>query len=230
MRIAISQSNYIPWKGYFDLIASVDLFVLYDEVQFTKRDWRNRNLIKGPDGPQWLTVPILSRGRYTQKISEVELAATNWREKHWAALRSNYARAPHFKDFGPAVENAYATGAETHLSELNANFVSLICGQLGIKTPMRQSSEFTLAHERSERLLNICLEAGATTYVSGPAAKAYLDEQLFERHGVAVEWFDYSGYEEYPQLWGAFDHHVSALDLLFNCGPEAPLKMKFVSK
>ena len=230
MRIAISQSNYIPWKGYFDLIASVDLFVLFDEVQFTKRDWRNRNLIKGPKGPIWLTVPILTRGRYTQKISEVELAATNWREKHWSSLRANYTRAPHFRSVAPAFEAAYNTGTESRLSELNAAFITLIFDKLGIETPIRQSSEFPLATERSQRLLNICLDAGAKTYVSGPAAKAYLDQQLFETHGVSVEWFDYSGYEEYPQLWGSFDHHVSTLDLLFNCGQDAPSKMKCVRK
>lgn len=221
-RIAIVQSNYIPWKGYFDLIDTVDEFVLYDDMQYTRRDWRNRNQIKTPQGVQWLTVPVKVKGKYLQTIRETELDGRDWAVQHWKALRQNYAKAPHFGSYAPALEALYLDREYTHLSELNLTLLEWVNARLGIETRLTSSADYHLEGDRSEKLLNICLQAGASEYLSGPAAREYLDESVFARANVAVRWFEYPAYPEYLQLWGAFTHGVSVLDLLFNCGPEAP--------
>jgi hypothetical protein len=226
MKIAISQSNYVPWKGYFDLINSVDEFVLYDEAQFTRRDWRNRNTIKTPTGLSWLTIPVETKGKFLQKISETRVSEPDWPRRHWARIAGSYVKAPHFGEFGLRLEALYQGPGEEMLSCTNSRFLSAVMGMLGIRTPLRQSSEFTLEGDRSERLLGICRQAGADTYLSGPAARDYLDVGLFERAGVRVEWMDYSGYPPYRQLHGDFQHGVSVIDLLLNEGSNAPRFMK----
>lgn len=220
-RVAIVQSNYIPWKGYFDLIASVDEFVLYDDVQYTRRDWRNRNRIKTPDGLQWLTVPVQAKGRYEQRIRDTLIDGSAWAERHWKALTLNYRRAPAFEAVAAWLEPLYRQ-RWTHLSALNRSLIEAVCARLGITTRLGDSGDFVLQGERSERLASICAQAGARVYVSGPSARDYLDDGAFARQGIAVEWFHYGPYREYPQPWGAFEHHVSVLDLLFNAGAEAP--------
>jgi hypothetical protein len=227
-KVAILQSNYIPWKGYFDLIASVDEFVLYDDMQYTRRDWRNRNQIKTPQGVQWLTVPVVVKGKYLQKIRETEIDGESWAQAHWKALSQNYRRAAHFEEIASWLEPLYLNARQTHISELNRQFIEAICSFLEIKTRIRSSSEFELHEGKTERLAGICKQTGAREYVSGPSAKDYMDEKIFEDTGIGVSWFDYSGYPEYPQLWGAFTHHVTILDVLFNCGHEARRYMRFV--
>jgi hypothetical protein len=216
--VAILQSNYVPWKGYFDLISSVDEFIIFDDAQYTKQDWRNRNKIKTPQGTNWLTVPVKSRGALENPIRNMEINGTEWVKNHWKSLSQNYQRSNHFQSIATWLEPLYFAEQHTHLSVLNRRFIEAICGYLGITTQLRWSWEYDLAEGKTARLVHLCRQAGATTYVSGPAAKAYLDEAAFNAAGMAVEWFDYSGYPEYPQLWGAFTHHVSVLDLLFNCG------------
>lgn len=227
-RVAIVQSNYIPWKGYFDLIAAVDEFVLYDDMQYTRRDWRNRNQIKTPQGLQWLTVPVRVKGRYLQTIRETEIDDPQFAPRHWRAIEQNYARAPHFaaqaKQFAPL----FLDGQFPFLSQWNRALIEAVCGQLGIRTRIRSSSEFALAPGKTERLVDLCEQLGAQEYISGPAARDYIEPDLFERKGVALRWFDYAGYPEYPQLWGAFEHGVTVLDLLFNCGPDAARYMRYV--
>jgi hypothetical protein len=227
-KVAIVQSNYIPWKGYFDMIAAVDEFILFDDMQYTRRDWRNRNQIKTPQGVQWLTVPVKVKGKYHQTIRETEIDGMEWAQVHWKALTQNYRRAPHFAEIAAWLEPLYLGRAYTRLSMLNRTLLEAVCGYLGIVTRIADCSEYAIASGKSQRLLAICTEASADVYVSGPAAKDYLDETLFAGHGVGVEWFDYSGYPEYPQLWGEFAHGVSVLDLLFNCGKDAPRYMKHV--
>ncbi|MBA3656214.1 MAG: WbqC family protein [Gemmatimonadaceae bacterium] len=229
--IAISQSNYIPWKGYFDLIASVDEFVLYDEMQYTRRDWRNRNVIKTPQGPIWLTIPVAVKGKYLQKISETRVTDTDWAEKHWIALTRNYGKAPHFGMYRDRFQAAYENAATMEmLSDINRHFIETITEMLGIRTQLRTSSEFELVEGRTEKLLGICTQRGAGKYLSGPAAREYMDESLFARAGVLVEYMNYDGYIEYPQLHPPFDHAVSVLDLLFMTGSEAPRYMKHVAQ
>lgn len=227
-RVAILQSNYIPWKGYFDLIASVDEFVLYDDMQFTRRDWRNRNKIKTPQGVQWLSVPVKVKGRYTQAIRETEIDGVEWAEDHWKAIVLNYRRAPHFSEIASWLEPALLGGQYSMLSKLNRALLAAVCNYLGISTVIRDSHEFVLAEGKSERLADLCTQLGAGEYVSGPSARGYLDPGCFADKGIRVSWFDYSGYPVYPQLWGDFVHEVSVLDLLFNCGPESPKYMKAV--
>ena len=228
-KVAIVQSNYIPWKGYFDMIAAVDEFILYDDMQYTRRDWRNRNLIKTPQGLQWLTVPVQVKGKYTQPIRETALLNGDWAESHWKSLTLNYARAPYFSDMAKLFEPLYARPYQT-LSELNRTFIEVICGQLKIGTTIRNSWDYQLADGKSERLADLCRQARADVYVSGPAARDYLDEQVFRDLGMAVEWFGYEGYPIYPQQWAGFEHGVTILDLLFNCGPDATKFMKYANR
>jgi WbqC-like protein family len=219
-RVAIVQSNYVPWKGYFDLIASVDEFVLFDDMQYTRRDWRNRNRIKTPSGLQWLTVPVQVKGRFEQPVRGTLIDGSAWGQHHWKALALNYGRAPAFEATAAWLEPFYRQ-IWTHLSVLNRALIEAVCARLSITTRLSNSWDYTLTGERSERLASICEQAHAGVYVSGPSARGYLDEAAFARRGMAVEWFDYAGYPEYPQGWGTFEHHVSILDLLFHCGDDA---------
>lgn len=229
-KIAILQSNYIPWKGYFDIIAAVDEFILFDDMQYTRRDWRNRNQIKTPQGVQWLTVPVKTKGNYHQKIRETEIEGLDWAGLHWKALEQNYRRSPHFAEISEWLAPLYLTANYTHLSQLNRTLLIGVCKYLGIRTTITNSWDYKLLDGKSERLADLCSQAGGTEYLSGPAAKDYIDEQLFTDRGIQVSWVDYGGYPEYPQIWGEFVHGVTILDLLFNCGAEAPLFMKHVSR
>jgi hypothetical protein len=226
--VAIVQSNYVPWKGYFDMIAAVDEFILFDDMQYTRRDWRNRNKIKTPQGLQWLTVPVVVKGRYHQKIRETEIAGSEWASKHWKALQQNYRGAPNFSEIADWLEPLYRIYSYSHLSELNRGFIEKICAYLGITTVITNSWDYELSEGKTERLADICRQAGATQYISGPAARGYLEERVFEEQSIAVDWFQYEGYPEYPQLWGAFCHQVTILDLLFNCGSDAHRYMKYI--
>lgn len=224
--VAIVQSNYIPWKGYFDLIASVDEFILFDDMQYTRRDWRNRNQIKTPQGVQWLTVPVVVKGKYLQTIRETALDGDAWAPVHWKALVQNYRRAPHFAEIAQWLEPLYLAQRHDHLSPLNRSFLEAICSYLCIQTTIRSSGDYTLVPGKTERLADLCRQAGATEYVSGPAARSYVDDSVFREQGIALTWFDYAGYPKYPQLWGDFVHGVTILDLLFNCGKDTRRHMK----
>ncbi len=226
LRVAILQSNYIPWKGYFDLIGAVDTFVLYDDVQYTKNDWRNRNRIKTPQGPAWLTVPVGQD--INRRIRDVVLPDPRWQARHWKTLAANYRRAPFFDEVAETFAPHWLASRQTSLSELNRTLISAVARYLDIPTRIEDCSNHPVDAPAgpSARLVSMCREMGAATYVSGPAARSYLDVDAFAAAGVAVEWFAYPPYPAYPQLWGAFEHHVTILDLLFNCGSRAPRYMK----
>ena len=228
-RAAIVQSNYIPWKGYFDMINMVDEFILYDDVQYTRRDWRNRNAIKTQAGLKWLTIPVEVKGKYLQLIRDTKIPEPRWGEQHWGMLLQNYSRAPYFGDYRRIFEPLYLAAAEPSLSLSNRSFLEAVCGILGIATRITWSWEHPSPEGKSERLLGLCKAVGAGIYVSGPAAKDYLDVGLFEAEGVRVEWMDYSGYPEYHQLHPPFEHGVTVLDLIFNEGPQARRFMKSFS-
>jgi hypothetical protein len=226
-KVAILQSNYIPWKGYFDLINSVDEFVLFDDMQYTRRDWRNRNKIKTAQGITWLTIPVQVKGKYFQTIKDTVVSEQTWAQKHWRAIEVNYARADFFKIYGPAFEALYAEVTdETFLSQINFRFISKVCEILGVKTKLSWSSDYETSSGKTERLISICKQAGGTSYLSGPAAKIYLDEALFAREGLEVGYIDYNDYPPYKQLFPPFEHFVSVLDLIFNVGPTATQYMK----
>jgi hypothetical protein len=227
--VAIVQSCYIPWKGYFDLIRAADEFILLDDVQFTKRDWRSRNRIKTKDGLAWLTVPVHTKGRYQQRIMDTTISDPAWSERHWQTIHSAYARTPFFDAYAPRVRQAYEDLTSDRLSDVNRSLIDCVCQMLGITTPIRWSSEYHPREGRNERLIDLCVKSGATDYLSGPSARGYVDEAAFAEAGVTVHFVDYSGYPEYPQPYPPFEHAVSALDLLFCTGPSATAYLKDVS-
>ena len=225
-KIAILQSNYIPWKGYFDLINSVDEFILYDDMQYTRRDWRNRNKIQTPQGLKWLTLSVDAKGKYFQKINETKISDKGWGKKHWDTLKHNYSKAKYFKEYKDIFEDLYLNNNDEYLSQINYKFIIAICNILGITTKIRWSSEFDLKDGQTEKLLGICKDCNADVYISGPAAKDYFDNELAEEEKIQIEWIDYSGYKEYNQLHEPFAHGVTILDLIFNEGSNATKFMK----
>lgn len=223
------QSNFIPWKGYFDLIAAVDEFILYDDVQYTKNDWRNRNMIKTPNGTEWITIPVGQA--INRRIRDVMLPNNDkWKEKHWKMLHANYSRASHFQDVSPLLQPCYMDHKPTSLSEFNRHLIEIICSYLGIRTKISYSWDYGISDGKTQRLIDLCIKAGGTEYISGPAAKDYIEVNLFEQKNIKLSWFNYDGYPPYPQLWGKFIHHVTILDLLFNCGKDSPHYMRYVRK
>ena len=203
------------------MINMVDEFVLYDCVQYTKNDWRNRNLLKTPNGVQWLTIPCRFEAM-SQKINETKVSDKLWASKHFKTIVQNYAKAKHFKEYKELFENLYKEVAdEEHLSVINYKFLVAINEILKIETKISKCEDFTLIEGQTSRLVQICKDAGATHYLSGPSAKDYLDESLFEEAGIKVEWMGYSGYSEYEQLFAPFVHGVSIIDLIFNEGSNA---------
>lgn len=221
-RVAIIQSSYIPWKGYFDIINSVDEFILYDDVQYTKRDWRNRNRIKTDQGTKWLSIPVIVKGRRFQKIVECRVADNKWSEAHWHRIVQYYRRAPYFASHAGFFLNLYDKCKKIQsLSQINHLFTTEICKLVGITTPITWSMDYDNSGDRSERLLHLCLQSSADEYVSGPSARGYLDENLFAERGIRVSWMDYDGYPEYNQLFSPpFIHEVSIIDLILNVGAE----------
>lgn len=224
-RIAILQSNYIPWKGYFDLINSVDEFIIFDSAQYTKNDWRNRNKIKTNNGTIWLTIPI-KQDSLSQLIKDTKVANKNWSKKHWKSIVQNYSKAKYFKDYKDEFEELYINNSHEYLSDINHDFINKIMKILGITTKIRFSTEFELLDGQTEKLLSICQQAGADTYLSGPSAKSYFDEEQAKRKNIKIEWIDYSEYQEYNQLFPPFDQFVSILDLIFNEGKDSLKYMK----
>lgn len=224
-RLAILQSNYVPWKGYFDIINYVDEFVLYDTVQFTKNDWRNRNKIKTANGPAWLSIPV--HHSFGQSIQDTQTSDSKWAQRHWKTLVQNYANAPCFGSCKSHFEQLYASVAEEkYLSAINHRFILEICRLLGIPTRITWSRDYRMEGSQTERLVDLCKQAGATEYLSGPAAKDYIQEDLFTHSGIKLRYMDYTGYPEYPQRNPPFEHGVSILDLIFNVGQDAPKFMK----
>jgi hypothetical protein len=219
-RVAIVQSNYIPWKGYFDLINMVDEFILYDDVQYTKNDWRNRNLLKTQNGTQWITIPVSCKSR-TQRIRETRTINNYWRRKHWASVCHWYAKAAFLKKYREIFEELYLGDDEAYLSRINAAFIRAINGILGINTKISWSADYELVEGKTEKLVHLCKQAGATEYLTGPAARDYLDKSLFQAEGIRVSWMSYEGYPQYRQLFcPPFIHNVSIVDLILNEGAD----------
>lgn len=226
-RVAIVQSCYIPWKGYFDLIAQVDEFILFDDAQFTRRDWRNRNQIKTKQGLRWLTIPVETKGKFEARIDEVRVGDPAWPKKHWETLRHAYGRAPHFAE-GHWIEEIYTSLETDQLSVINYRFIRDVCQFLGIKTKLRWSTDYGHSEKtKTARLVELLTAAGATHYLSGPSARAYLELGLLEGNGFEVSFASYDGYPEYEQLNPPFRHQVSILDLIFCVGEKAREYLRF---
>lgn len=216
-RVVVLQSNYLPWKGYFDLIQSADLLIFYDDTQYTKNDWRNRNRIITPRGIEWISVPC--GPKIHRFIHEVKPTNERWQRNHWNKIVEGYHAAPYFKMYKDFFEEFYLAKPWSNLSELNCYLIGQISRQfLGIHTPSKQSTEYSLKGLKEERLVDLLLQAGATHYLSGPTGKSFLRMEPFDKAGIQVEWMDYNGYPTYPQSRLPFVHEVSIIDLLFNTG------------
>ncbi|MBE6444174.1 MAG: hypothetical protein E7020_05875 [Alphaproteobacteria bacterium] len=228
-KVAILQSNYIPWKGYFDIIAAVDEFIFYDEMQYTKNDWRNRNKIKTPSGLHWLSIPVATKGHISHdvRIMDAKIIDRKWANSHWSTIKQFYKKAPFFKDYADVFEKVYKEcEQEEYLCKVNYKFIDAINKILGINTKISFSQDYGLIEGKTERLVDLVKKAGGTEYLSGPAARDYIKANLFEKENIKLSWMDYSGYSEYPQLNPPFEHGVSILDLIFNCGLDARKYMK----
>ena len=218
--LVVLQPGYLPWLGFFDQLRRADVFVYYDDVQYDKHGWRNRNRIKTQSGPRWLTVPVRHSGR--PRILDIEIdARTPWARKHVASLRQAYARAPFLTRYLPALEELLERKWE-RLVDLDIACANVMAAWFGLQRRIERASALGIDGGRSERLVDLCRHFGATRYVSGDAARAYLDVPLFAQHAIQVEWQQYS-HPTYSQLHGDFIPYLSALDLLLNCGDEAPL-------
>lgn len=219
--LVVLQPGYLPWLGFFDQMRRSDIFVFYDDVQFDKNGWRNRNRIKSPGGEaHWLTVPVRVSS-LSQRIFETEIDTRQpWARKHLGTIRQFYAKAPYLKRYLPELEELLLGRTWERLIELDAAVIELLSSWLGIEREMARSSALGIEGERSERLLNICLAMGASRYLSGNAARVYLDMELFASRGIEVEWQNYE-HPVYPQQHGEFVPFLSALDLLLNCGDES---------
>jgi WbqC-like protein family len=221
--LVILQSNYLPWKGYFDLMAAADEFIIYDEVQFTKNDWRNRNRIILNGKPHWLTIPVKTSGTLGQAIELTEVSVQNWSRIHLETIQQAYRRAAFYKVIFPVLEAAYAEVTQKErLSIINELFLKTLAGQLGIEVSLLRSSSIPRTKtDPTERLIEILTARKATHYISGPAAKAYLDQSHFEKAGIRLSFANYAGYPSYDQASDHFEHGVSVVDLLMRCGPTA---------
>lgn len=225
MRVGIIQSNYIPWRGYFDFIDDVDLFIFYDDVQYTKNDWRNRNKIKTANGLIWLTVPALFKLAENTLIEDVKIDyKKDWVKKHIDSVRFSYSKSPYFKAYADEFFNILNKRFDT-ISGLNINVITWIMSELDIKTNIKMSSEFNAGGTKTDRLIDILKKAGATSYLSGPSAKSYLEVDKFREAGIVLEYKVYE-YEEYPQLYGRFEPSVTVIDLLLNCGKDSRKYLK----
>jgi hypothetical protein len=225
--VAILQSNYIPWRGYFDLMRRCQVFILYDIVQYTKEDWRNRNIVKTEYGSRWLTIPVHYRSRNAISIDETTVADPHWARDHVNVIKQYYRQAAAFAEVSPWLfELLKSQAAEPLLSRINTRLIVEIAAHLGITTRIVHCTELVprpalVAMDRMARLIALCQAAGAARYMVGPAAKSYLDESMFRAQGIDVAWMSYEGYREYPQLGGSFEPKVSIVDLLLNMGASA---------
>lgn len=217
--VVAEQPNYIPWIGYFDLIAQSDIWVWYDDVQYTKRDWRNRNRVAGEGEPLWLTIPVRSRGRYDQKIFEVEIdRARPWERKHIEALRHCYGDAPWFGEVVAVVRKVVGAGHQC-LADLTIELNEALCRLMGLRTQFLRSSEMSIQGNKQDRLLEICRRLDASVYLSGPAARAYLTPGAFRHAGIELRYIVYD-YPPYQRGGRPFIPRLSILDPLFWLGPE----------
>ena len=217
----VLQPGYLPWLGFFEQMHRADEFVFLDDVQFDKHGWRNRNRIKGPDGPQWLTVPVRISGLSERRICDVEIDATQrrWAVRHLQALRSNYGPCPFFDWLYPDLE-AELQQPWTHIAELDIALAELLCRKLGLERRVHRSSQLGVGDGRCTRLVEICRRLDCDHYYSGAAASDYLEQTGFTQAGITVTFQDYA-HPTYPQRFGPFVSHLSAVDLMFNCGPES---------
>ena len=219
MKGIISQSNYIPWIGFFLSINNVDIYAVYDEMQFTKRDWRNRNLINTPNGLKWLTIPICVKGNYLQKINESKISNNKWNIDHWNIIKQNYKKAKFYNEISLFLEPLYKNCNHIYLTDINLYFINGINQYLNIKTNIERNPVVDLTLDKNKRLVKVCKDLNITDYFSGPSAKSYIEPQIFINENIKLFFWDYS------KLLSKFNtkfniKQVSIIDLLFHEGPD----------
>ncbi|MCP5064712.1 MAG: WbqC family protein [Ignavibacteriae bacterium] len=215
MKVGMIQPNYLPWRGYFDFIDEVDLFVIYDDVQYTHRDWRNRNKIKTNSGGVWITVPVIHNKDSLINSAMIDYSS-RWVEKQIKTIILAYKKAKYFDEYSAELFSILRQEVSL-ISDLNYTLIKWVMEKLSIKTQIRFSSEFNITGSKYEKPLQILKQIGATDYLSGPTAKPYTDEKKMRSEKINLHYKEYN-YREYPQLWGDFVTKVSVIDLLFNCG------------
>lgn len=228
MRVGILQTNYLPWLGYFHLMNSVDVFVHYDTVQYDKHGWRNRNRIKNREGDfQWLSVPVLTKGLGAPILKEVKIDNTQkWQKQHLGSIRQFYGKSKHFEEFFPVVEKELGK-QRVFLNDLNLELINLFSNLLGISTQVVMASDIkTEETEKNSKVIEITKKVGGTSYLSGQAAKDYIQPQMFTDAEVELQWHEFP-HPEYPQLHGEFLSHLSILDALFNIGSQETRQLIF---
>ena len=219
MKAAVIQSNYLPWLGYFDIISRVNHFVFYDEMQYTKRDWRNRNYIKTPSGKSLISIPVITKGKYSQKISEVKVLNQNWKVKHLKTFEVNYKKSKYFTEIYDFLQSSFKKINTNNLSIINQLLIIEITKYLEINTKFHNSHDFLLEGDKNEKIINICNKLKVDRYLSGPFGKTYLSENMFLENNIEIEYIDYPEYKKYNQLWNdEFTSNLSIIDVLFNCG------------
>lgn len=220
MIISVHQPQYIPWLGYFHKILDSDAFVFLENVQYKKREFQNRNKVRTKNGFIWLTVPVISKGRYYQRIKDVEIDNTKpWQRKHWEGIKFNYSGAEFFNDYARFFERLY-NEKWNRLLDLNVEIVKFFLDCFRIKTPLYFEDTLNVSGEGTERIIGICKGLGAKKYLSGTGGKGYLDEDLFEKNGIELLYQNFT-HPEYKQAYDGFVPNLSAIDLLFNCGEKS---------
>lgn len=223
MRVTIHQPQFLPWLGYLDKIDQAEVFVALDDVQFKKNEWQNRNRIRTAQGWQWVTVPVLHR--FGQLVNEVRInPSEQWRAQHLRALEIHYARAPFRDPYLRQLDDLYREPWE-RLGDLNLAVIRWLLQAYGISTPIRLSSEWTAREKATDGLVDICRAVGATRYLSGPGADAYMDKERFQAAGLILEQQNFH-HPVYTQCYEPFLPGMSAIDLLFACGPEALARLR----
>jgi len=224
MIVSIMQPAYIPWLGYFDRVLKSDIHIVLDNVAMdksSKTKFTNRNKIRTPNGWSWLTVPLQSVARSDEQvISDLEISPSmNWSEKHWKTIQSNYSRSNYYSDYSDYFENFYQQDW-IHLAPMLQESTRYLLQQLGIQAQQMKSSELWPQSKKADLILELCIKVGATTYLSGPFGRDYLDEHAFDKAGIELKYHDYV-HPAYNQCFEGFESHMSVIDLLFNYGDKS---------
>ena len=220
LKIAILQPSYLPWLGFFDQMAHADTFVFLDDIQYTRRDWRNRNRIRTKDNWAWLTVPVIQKDKFHQPLLETRIDnSVNWRHKHLQSIHHNYSRSPYFNLYFPYFESLY-NKQWTYLVDLCYETIYYLCEKLNIHTPTLKSSELNAGGLKDEKILAICRKLNASHYLTGDKAKDYLSAEVFLEQNIVLEYHEYM-HPEYSQQFPCFVPYLSVIDVLFNLGEKS---------
>lgn len=227
--VAILQPNYIPWRGYFDLLSRADEFIIYDDTQYTRRDWRNRNKIMLGGKETWLTIPVDVSGKYTQLIRDVEIADAGWQSLHPKSLKHAYSKAPFFGDVMDLLSPLYERHAYSHLLDADLAFLEMVCSYLGLTARITLASDYIAEGTKTEKLVNLCRAANATHYISGPAAKSYMETDRFAAAGITLSYMKYPTYPAYDHV-STYGQAMSIVDALAHCGPAVTAHLNVSTK